>query len=463
VFPAAITVLLGCGGNGNSGSSSGSGASGGSGGTSTGGGGTSAGGGGTGGGGTSAGGGGTGGTSTGGGGSGGDLLAKFPDSWGSIAVLADQLPSGMTDPQVGFAATHFVGSQKLVLDISGAIRAKNPGFVVLHYHLAMWQSAPGVDFIVDGKTWGNDYPMVDTHEGWFWHNQKGDRVASTADKKLLMNLGDPDFRKYWADSIVAQTKAGQYDGVFADSASPALIQGETNNEPRLAGTGVKDTPIDELGGKTFIQVWQEWMTDLTAKLEAEKIPLIPNTGAFVTTWDNTDYGISTGIFSEGYADPSFSPADWKASTTEVLSLVAKGKVIILQNYLPSADDVARRMYYLGNYLLVKGHKSYLDYFANGPLEWYPEWGVDLGAPQKSGQKADDLLEGGVYRRAFEKGLVLVNPTDAKVTVTLGGSMKRVVPQGGGAVPGDGSAPGTITTTDVTQVDVAARGAEILLQ
>ena len=54
--------------------------------------------------------------------------------------------------------------------------------------------------------------------------------------------------------------------------------------------------------------------------------------------------------------------------------------MILQNYLGAPTDLAKRLYYLGNYLLVKGHHTYLDYFAAGPLEWYPEWAVDLGAP-----------------------------------------------------------------------------------
>ena len=58
--------------------------------------------------------------------------------------------------------------------------------------------------------------------------------------------------------------------------------------------------------------------------------------------------------------------------------------MILQNYLGAPSDVATRMYYLGNYLLVKGHHTYLDYFAAGPLEWYPEWAIDLGAPTTRG-------------------------------------------------------------------------------
>jgi len=394
---------------------------------------------------------------------GGTPMSKWPDTTAAIGVLVDQLPGGMTSGQQTFAATHFVGSQKLTLDISTPLRALNPGFLVLHYHLAIWQSAPGVDFILDGQTWGNDYPMVDTHESWFWHNPQNQRVASAADQKLLMNLADPGFAAYWQSSFAAQVAAGQYDGVFADSASPALLQGEVGGQdPRLAGTGAKDSAIAEWGGKSYIEVWQTWIAALDAALAAKGIPLIPNTGAFVTGWDSTDYSLTAGIFSEGYADPSFAPSDWKASTTELLSLAQKGKIIILQNYLGSPGDVATRRYYLANYLLVKGNRTYLDYFAGGPLEWYPEWGLDLGAPATTGAKADDLLQGGVYRRDFAKGTVLVNPSGSAVMVSLGATMQRVEPSGGGAVDAAGTTPGTLGTTPVTSISVPAHGAEILL-
>src|SRR5579863_9834257 len=105
---------------------------------------------------------GTGGTIAGG-------VAKFPDTTSTISLLVDQLPDGMTAGQQNFVATHFVGSQKLTLNISGPLRALNPSFIVLHYHLAIWQSAPGVTFILDGMTWSNDYPTVNMHESWFWH------------------------------------------------------------------------------------------------------------------------------------------------------------------------------------------------------------------------------------------------------------------------------------------------------
>jgi hypothetical protein len=410
-------------------------------------------------------------------GTGGGTTSKWPDTTATIGVLVDQLPDGMTAGQNMFVATHFVGSQKLTLSISGPIRALNPKFLVLHYHLAIWQSDPGTTlwpqdpsmnaggttFILDGMSWGNDYPTVAMHESWFFHNQQNQRLSSTADFKILMNLHDPGFAAYWQSSLEQQVAAGQYDGIFADSAAPSLLQGEVGGQdPRLSGTGAKDSPLAEWGGMTYIQGWEAWIKPLNDALAAKGIPLIPNTGPFVTTWDNTDYSLTAGIFSEGYASPSFAESDWKASTNELLSLAAKGKIMILQNYLGSPSDVATRLYYLGNYLLVKGDRTYLDYFANGPLEWYPEWGVDLGAPTNTGATVDGLLQGGVYRRDFAKGTVLVNPSGSAVMVSLGASKKQVVPAGGGAVDAAGTTPGSVTTMPVTSVSVPATGAVILL-
>jgi hypothetical protein len=401
-----------------------------------------------------------------GGGFGGRGIARFPATSASIGVLVDQLPDGLTAAQQQLAAKRFVGSQKLTLSLSAPLRAINPDFVVLHYHLAMWQPAPGVKFILDGKTFGNDYPKVGGHESWFWHTAGGQqRVTSLVDGKWLMNVADPGFQGYWIQSIDQQIVAGGYDGVFLDSASPALLQSEAQSppEPRLTGTGARDSVIPELGNKTFIQAWTAWIATLDAALGSKELALIPNIGPGITAWDPTPYDLTAGAFSEGYADPSFAEADWKLSTNLLLSLAAKKKILILQNYLSSPGDVARRMYYLANYLLVRGDRSYLDYFAAGPMEWYPEWGIDLGAAVNAGASVDELLKDGVYRRDFEKGSVLVNPTSSPVTVTLAKAMQRVVPVGGGAVLADGVAKGTLETTSVKSVDVAAKGAEILIQ
>jgi hypothetical protein len=399
-------------------------------------------------------------------GPGGDALPSgrsFPDTNATLSILADQLPA-MNAAQLGFAASHYVGTQKQLLPVTQALRAKNPNFLVLHYHLAIWQSAPTVDFIVDGVSWGNDYPTVTKHDDWFWLDATGQRVASSADGKLLMNVTVPGFQSYWLSSLSTQVADGDYDAIFFDSASPALLQGECSSaDPRLAGTAARDTSFTELGNTTWIEAWQTWISALSTSLAARGIPLIPNTGAFITGWDDTNYGLTPGIFSEGFAGTGFAESDWQASTNELLLLASKDKIMILQNYLSSPTDVATRLYYLGNYLLVKGHHTYLDYFANGPLEWYPEWNVDLGAPTSAATTdVSKLLSGGVYRRDFAKGVVLVNPSPSPVTVALGKSYELVTPTGGGAVDASGAASGNLSTGAVTSVVVAPTSAAILL-
>jgi len=397
---------------------------------------------------------------------------QWPDTSARIGVLADQFGRNLSPAQARFVATHFAGSQKLTLDQSRPLRALNPNFIVLHYHLAPWQSAPATLFITDGSSWSNDYPFVATHENWFWHNASGQRVAA-ADGKILMNISDPGFREYWASSIAAQVKAGDYDGVFFDSASPALLQFACGvADARLAGTAARDTVFAELGGKTWIQAWQEWIAELTAKLSSDgkSIALVPNVDGLVTGWDNTNYGLASGIFAEGFADPEWPVEDWRASTNAILAQASVGRIVILENYLPSSADAARRRYYLANYLLVKGRRTYVEYFAGTPLQWFPEWDLDLGpAVSRTTPSAaavaglEQFAAGGIYRREFAKGLVLVNPTDAAITVPLGKSMRRVELLGGGEIPEDGKPSGRITTTRVTSIVVPAKGGEILLR
>jgi hypothetical protein len=57
--------------------------------------------------------------------------SRFPDTTATLAILSDQLPN-LNAQQAQFAATHYVGSQKLLLGATRALRAINPNFVVLH-------------------------------------------------------------------------------------------------------------------------------------------------------------------------------------------------------------------------------------------------------------------------------------------------------------------------------------------
>ena len=68
----------------------------------------------------------------------------------------------------------------------------------------------------------------------------------------------------------------------------------------------------------------------------------------------------------------------------------------------------------------------------------------------------------MYVRHYSNGLVLVNPSSASETYSLATTAYQVVPNGGGLVPADGSAPGSLSTTPVTSVTLQPDTAAVLL-
>ena len=117
---------------------------------------------------------------------------------------------------------------------------------------------------------------------------------------------------------------------------------------------------------------------------------------------------------------------------------------------------------------MKGAHTYINLAGSG-VYCFPEYDLDFGAP-KSALPADvsAYLANGVYERDFAKGVVLVNPSAASVTVTLPSAMRMAQPSGGG-LTGDaqldaagGYTGGSVAFTSVTSVTLASRTAALLL-
>lgn len=375
----------------------------------------------------------------------------FPETTSSIAIIADQLPSHMTEAQVRFAAKHYVGSQKLTLDIINRIRRYNPNFVVLHYHLAIWQQQPAHQFIIDGRHWGNDWDFVNQHEEWFWHNEQGRRVRSRVDGKYLMNIMNQDFRNYWKKSIAHQILMGQYQAVFLDSASPALLQCEVSHaDPRLAGTAAVDRRFSELEGLTWSEAYAVFMADLTRFLEFLGFATLPNIGALFTIWDTTNYyTTASGAFMEGAFD-THNVADWKMAFERTLRLIKNDKIVIFQSYIRNHHDYEKRLYFLACYLLIKGRYCYLNYFTGSTFSWYPEWEIDLGKPLKIhvASLQELQIEEGLYCRKYAKGEAWVNISEKEKVINFEKPVYMAVPHGGGPVNKKGQISGNITLEKV---------------
>lgn len=97
------------------------------------------------------------------------------------------------------------------------------------------------------------------------------------------------------------------------------------------------------------------------------------------------------------------------------------------NVWGKADDYQRMRYGLTSCLLGDGYFSYTDEAVGySSVPWFDEYEADLGRPVDPPQTS--AWQNGVYRRRFERGLVLVNPTPSRNAVRLEGGHGRMLGQ-----------------------------------
>jgi len=132
-----------------------------------------------------------------------------------------------------------------------------------------------------------------------------------------------------------------------------------------------------------------------------------------------------------------------------------------------AGNINQRLFDLGSYLLIKGRHTYVNLSSYGlSIQWLPEYGLALGQPLDSlppNISAFYNPSWNLYVRHFANGMVLVNPaTNDSGPINLGGTFYLATPSGGGVVPSDGSAPGSLSYTPVSSLQVCSNCAAVLL-
>jgi Hypothetical glycosyl hydrolase family 15 len=395
----------------------------------------------------------------------------WPDTSASIVVYSDQFElSSSTEAQVQFAATHYAGAQKLLLQDIQHLRQYNSGFLLLHYRLgqALGDSAPNGNCqpttsytqVIDGNDWVQEWPGDAGVASWFY-DFGGAMVFNCTFGWYLAELDSPTWRAYWPPLVVQQMQACDADGVFADSYSIPNYFGATDFEPNL--------PVVDAG---FEQSWatlEHDFTDYMRTFFAGQYVWVPNVGSYITSRDPSDYSNVDGVMIEGFAELGggnyLALSDWALQMNRVLALVGEGKILIGQTY-PTDTDLDERMFILGTYLLIKGDTTYVNMEAKGQeIQWFPEYGVDLGvATDPLPTDISTFLDAtsGAYIRHYANGLVLVNPGASTLTASFMQTYYQVAALGGGVVGADGGAPGSLSTSAVTSVTLAPDTAAVLL-
>ena len=395
---------------------------------------------------------------------------EFPDTTDGIFVFNDQLTlSRLSEAQIRFAATHYVGTQKITRGEARRLREYNPNFLVLHYRLAqaLGYRVPDEDCrptggwitIVDGDEWVREWPGDDVvQEEWFYH-WDGSRVYGCDWGHYLMDIEDPSWREWWSTQVIQQLLANEDDGVFADSF----------HVPNYGFTWRPPLPVVDPESEAEWARREHAFTDYMRARFAGRWKWIPNIGGLVTTRDPSDYSNVDGAMIEGFAAPGhgrwYPPFDWRLEMDRLLPLVRADKIILAQTY-PEASDVQARLFMLSCYLLIKGRHTYVNLELGGGPDWLPEYGIDLGPPAEPVPETISQLlhpEWQVYARRYAKGLVLVNPGDETREVDLGVAHYAVCPEGGGFVAEDGTAPGTLAFRPVERLTLGPHQGAVLLR
>lgn len=389
----------------------------------------------------------------------------WPDSRRGILVFNDQLPGlgNLSEAQIRFSVTHYVGTQKLTRPDADRLRALSPGFLILHYRLGMGlgyriaqgDCQPTGDYlqIVDGARWVREWPPEDlVKPSWFFPYGGQERVFFCPNGWYLMNLDDPSYRDWWMGEVLRQLADNDDDGLFADSLSVPNFFGGGIWRPRLPD-------VDAAFEADWARRIEEGLTALKARM-GQRYALLPNAGNWVNGRDPVRYAAADGVMVEGFASwgPGrlYDPADWRLQMNRILALTGQGRILIAQSY-PDAADVEHRMFTVASYLLVKGRRSYINQEFSMAPEWWPEYELPVGAylaepPATVDQLLDPAL--GVYRRDYEGAMVLVNPGPATKQVKLDAPRWHLKPTGGGLVLADGRTPGYLSGAVVWELTLA---------
>ena len=253
----------------------------------------------------------------------------------------------------------------------------------------------------------------------------------------LIEPDNASWMSYWLGEVNRQLAANDNDGLFADSVSVPNYLDPTFFTPELP-------EIDPAFEADWSAKIGRWITNAKAGLSAGS-KLIPNVGFWITTRDATDYSGADGVMVEGFAawgqtDP-FDPVDWQLQMDRILSLVAQDKIVIAQAYIDRPEDIASRIYFLANYLLIKGNKTFINMDMGMDPEWFPEYGVDAGQlhdRHPGGDRRALSSRLGRLRREYANGLALVNPNSDARTLRCWPRLPDGDAPRGGWAPADGN-------------------------
>jgi hypothetical protein len=349
------------------------------------------------------------------------LLAPAIGPQASRAAVASHLTLALSSPvrlgrlRVVARRSAYVVLQPWEFRAARVLKRDNPRLEVLIYQ--NFGSISGT-VAADGlSSSGVPYAQAArVHDGWFLTTPAGERIQENGYPYLFMaDVGNRGYQRRWTADVVGLLRRGPWDGVFMDdvNASPrpeagaATIAGYPTDAAyesavgamlRYAGPRIRAT------GKLAIANIGEWV-DHPALARSWLRDLDGGMDEKFLKW-STEPGV-------GYR----GPRQWLSQEHEVLTAQSMGKRFLAVTAAAPGDAQAQLYGWASLLLVGDGRASYLAAESyDGAERWLNAYRVRLGRPLGAMTEGP----GGVFRRTFSGGLVVVNPTAAAVHVSLGG-------------------------------------------
>lgn len=434
-------------------------------------------------------------------------------------VWADQIvPDWVTASQLEFAAANFVGTQKIFASQAARFEALNPNFLVLTYHLAAGLNPAANGDCPDPKNNGGSGNIgvvapkgfVSEYAEYFrpWLAARGIAEGSAAfeamfqhydamtsgsrvwhiDPAWLMNVADTNWRSYLAATCLEWMQGNRNQGTFFDVAVETSVNlyNPNSGNPVPGNFNWWESPHRPFGSPGLMTtrsqfaaymngLYREYFQSVYRRFHASDTAylVIPNVDQMITTVYDPVWldGDAAGETVDGVMIESFGRATggdmYLTLERTVRHITGRGKILIAQSY---ATGDGERLRVAGMYMLVKDENSYINFLSQGGVEWYPEYEIDLGRLLPVRATLEEMRAAGsgrnsLWRRMYERGMVLCNTSDVPMEYTLPWEgWWRVETSGGGTVGADGNMPAqSIATVPVSgKVTIPPSGCLVLL-
>lgn len=319
--------------------------------------------------------------------------------------------SSLTDAQTTYVANHFtlldtdfyLGASTLQ-----SLKTKNPSLKIIGYRE-----------LIAMETSDDDWTVVNTHEDWFAHDMKGNRIMNTQYGWLLMNISNTGWQQHYVSYVNSKLKNSQFDGVFADDCW-------NNLRTYAIDTSISNIPLD---------FQNNWHQNIVGFLQYIKANLVQGKLLIVNTdeWQTHDYlDIADGKMDEGFAHASTVGAGGYGLMPDALTCMARdsatGKIYWCASGTTETDpknvtDTVKYCY--ATFLLaINGSQTYLSFDnlqnPNNSQGYYSTMDTHLGTAVGAYYYSQ-----AVFMRDFTLGKVLLNPSSNTYTISLMGDYKLV--------------------------------------